>query len=81
MPSLAHCVDFSTNNRPPSKSLSNAIHLPTIHKRMVLQQTTHPYAARRIPATDGHKTSQKQQKATHTLPHVANTIKLTGTKL
>ena len=98
MPSLAHCVDFSANNcsnKPPSKSPSEAIHFPSIHKKQprkfseILQQVMNPYATRHTPATANatrifaHKASQKQQKAlvTHALPHVENTAKLTGTKL
>ena len=98
MPSLANRVDFSANsnfnfsNQPPSKSPSEAVHLPTIHKQQprrfseVLQQTMYPYATRHTPATTNatrifaRKMSQKQQKVTHTLPHVENTTKLTGPK-
>ncbi|XP_065913787.1 uncharacterized protein [Dysidea avara] len=98
MPSLANRVDFSANssfnfsNQPPSKSPSEAVHLPTIHKQQprrfseVLQQTMYPYATRHTPATTNatrifaRKMSQKQQKVTHALPHVENTTKLTGPK-
>ena len=98
MPSLANCVDFSTNssfsfnNQTSSKSPSEGVHFPSIHKQQqprrlseVLQQAMNPYAARHTPATTSatrifaRKAPQKQRKATRTLPLVRrNTAELTG---
>ena len=87
MPSLAHCVDFSTNtnsNRPSLKPPPEAIRFPTIHKKQprrlseILQQTMHPHATRRTAATANatrifaRKATQKQHRATHILPQLSN---------